>query len=166
MRLPEIGQRIRQARIAKGLTQAELAVLAGVSRVTINHLESGSLKDLGIAKVLAVARQVGLRLEVTPDSARNRGDYLAMATRAANVGFRTTMDEDQLLSALLSGKAPIAVQPNIRRLLEDSPRPLLNGLYNQVSGWTRPGRLARQMEKLARTIGIADERIGAWTKND
>ncbi|TMH47884.1 MAG: helix-turn-helix transcriptional regulator, partial [Betaproteobacteria bacterium] len=39
MRLQEIGSSIRTARSAGGLTQAELADRAGLSRTTLNQLE-------------------------------------------------------------------------------------------------------------------------------
>ena len=38
--MAELGNRIREAREAKGLTQAELAGLIGVSRKTVNTVEN------------------------------------------------------------------------------------------------------------------------------
>ena len=38
----EIGSNVREARQAKGLTQAALAERVGVSRQTINYIEQGS----------------------------------------------------------------------------------------------------------------------------
>lgn len=38
--MAELGNRVREAREAKGLTQAELAGLVGVSRKTINTVEN------------------------------------------------------------------------------------------------------------------------------
>lgn len=37
----ELGNRLREAREAKGLTQADLAGLVGVSRKTVNTVENG-----------------------------------------------------------------------------------------------------------------------------
>ena len=62
MRLFELGARIRAAREAREMSQAALADAAGVSRVTISQLEGGWLRDLGYAKVEAIARCVGLTL--------------------------------------------------------------------------------------------------------
>ena len=39
--MAELGNRIREAREARGLTQAELAGLVGVSRKTVNTVENG-----------------------------------------------------------------------------------------------------------------------------
>ncbi len=39
--MPELGTKLREARTAAGLTQAQLAELIGVSRKTINTVENG-----------------------------------------------------------------------------------------------------------------------------
>jgi transcriptional regulator with XRE-family HTH domain len=52
MNLTEIGQRIRDRREELGLSQDRLAKLGGLSRVTINQLETGSIGDLGVSKLL------------------------------------------------------------------------------------------------------------------
>jgi putative transcriptional regulator len=39
--VPELGTKLREARTAAGLTQAQLAELIGVSRKTINTVENG-----------------------------------------------------------------------------------------------------------------------------
>ncbi|MDM7321249.1 MAG: XRE family transcriptional regulator [Fervidobacterium sp.] len=55
----QIGERIRQARLSLGLSQAELAKLVGVSERTIRNYESGEIKKPHhlhkIAKVLKVS---------------------------------------------------------------------------------------------------------------
>lgn len=50
MNLQEIGLKILERREHLGLTQDRLAKLCGLSRSTINHLENGSLNDLGFQK--------------------------------------------------------------------------------------------------------------------
>ena len=54
MNLREIGQKVKQRRIALGLSQDGLAKLCGLSRSTIHHLEAGSLKDLGATKLFSL----------------------------------------------------------------------------------------------------------------
>ncbi|WP_396595514.1 helix-turn-helix transcriptional regulator [Brevundimonas sp. R86498] len=54
---PRLGSRLKEIRTAAGLTQAELAELAGVSRKTINTVENGvfvpsTLLALSLARVL------------------------------------------------------------------------------------------------------------------
>ena len=79
MRTHELGQAIRNARKARNLTQAKLAATAGLSRETLNLLESGLIRDLGIRKVLAVLEALGLALNVEPTGRPRKPDYLRMA---------------------------------------------------------------------------------------
>ncbi len=56
------GDRLRLARVAKGLTQQELAAAAGVSRQAISGLESGKF-DPSLEVALAVAGALGVSVE-------------------------------------------------------------------------------------------------------
>ena len=56
---PRLASRLKEARTAAGLTQAELAELAGVSRKTVNTVENGvfipsTILALGLARALGV----------------------------------------------------------------------------------------------------------------
>jgi transcriptional regulator with XRE-family HTH domain len=62
MNLADIGQLVHERRQALGLSQARLALMSGLSRATINQLETGSLVDLGAAKLIALLDLVGLNL--------------------------------------------------------------------------------------------------------
>ena len=72
MNLADIGQLVHARRIALGLSQARLATMSGLSRATINQLETGSLVDLGAAKLISLLDLVGINLdgalpkEITP----------------------------------------------------------------------------------------------------
>jgi len=57
--LPVVQPRIRQLRESKGLTQAELAVQAGVTRKTIWNLETGNTFP-NLAILLAIAIILGV----------------------------------------------------------------------------------------------------------
>lgn len=50
----EIGPSIRELRKEKGITQAELAVAVGVSRVTLSKLENGKLAGISIGVILSI----------------------------------------------------------------------------------------------------------------
>ena len=65
MRLREIGNRIRSERRRKGFTQARLAEEAGLSRATLNGLETGTVRELGFHKLDAVLGILGLELAPT-----------------------------------------------------------------------------------------------------
>jgi transcriptional regulator with XRE-family HTH domain len=88
MRLEEIGHEIRRSRLARSLTQAQLAAAAGVTRTTLNQLENGLLKELGIRKVEALLERLGLRLLVDQATQPHPSDFLGLAVRLPALASR------------------------------------------------------------------------------
>ena len=70
MDLFEVGQQIRSARKAKGLSQRELAERSGVSRARLDSLENGRASDLGFRNVVRVLNALGLDLRLVPAGGR------------------------------------------------------------------------------------------------
>ncbi|CAB3753915.1 helix-turn-helix transcriptional regulator [Paraburkholderia solisilvae] len=68
MNLAELGEALRQARIAVNLTQQQVAELSGVPRGRISLFETGMLPELGAVKMLSLFDVVGLEI-----FARRRG---------------------------------------------------------------------------------------------
>ena len=62
MELAAIGKTIRAARLARGLTQERLATMAGISRGTLNGLETGMVKELGFHKLDTILSILGYEL--------------------------------------------------------------------------------------------------------
>jgi transcriptional regulator with XRE-family HTH domain len=153
--LQAIGHEIRRSRLARGLTQAQLAAAANITRTTLNQLENGLVKDLGIRKVQAILEQLGLALIVERRSAKT-SDFLRLASTAASVSFKTTLSERELLHALLTGKISPARRPHLRTLLEESRPALLKGLIQQVSRWSTPGKVERNLTRLAAAVGLPE----------
>ena len=44
--------------------------------------------------------------------------------------------------------------PHLRRLFEEAPRTLLDGLAAQVGAWARPGKVQNNLQKLAEALGV------------
>lgn len=59
---PRLASRLKEARLAAGLTQAELAEKASVSRKTINTVENGVFTPSTII-ALSLARALDLKVE-------------------------------------------------------------------------------------------------------
>ena len=166
MKLEEIGSEIRRFRRARGLTQLQLATAAHVTRTTLNQLENGLLKDLGIRKVQAILDQVGLVLKVADASLEPKStDFLRLASTSASVSFKDALTEKELLHVLLTGKVPAERRPHIRLLLEEAPRSLVEGLAQQVARWARPGKVERNLDKIAADVGVAATARKWWTQN-
>lgn len=163
MRLQQFGHEIRKARLARDLTQAQLAAAAGLSRTTLNQLENGLFPDLGVKKVQAILDRLGLDLTVEPAQKTRHPDFIQMACTTASVSFKESLAPDELVHALLSGKIPRNRRPHLRTLLEEAPRPLLEGLVQEVGKWAKPGKVAGNVEKIAVELGVS-QRTRHWLK--
>ncbi len=163
MRLQQLGYEIRRARLERRLTQAQLATAAGLSRTTLNQLENGLFPDLGVKKVLAILETLGLDLSVQPAAQTRRPDFVRMACNTANVSYKIALTEDELIRALLTGKLATGKRPHLRALLDEAAPELLQGLVGETNKWTRPGRVEKNLEQIARDIG-ATRRIAHWLK--
>lgn len=163
MNIRELGHQIRRARLERRLTQAELARVAGISRQTLNRLESGLVRDLGIRKVMALLNHLGLALALESEQYPSRPDYIAMACTTANVSFRTALTEQELIHALATGKVPEHRAPHLRALLDEAPVPLLQGLANEVARWMTPGKLEKNLRQLTSKLN-ASRSLEEWLK--
>ena len=123
MQLAEIGALVRTRREELGLSQERLAHFAGLSRVTINQLERGTLKDLGVAKLIGLASILGIALSATSKPKRNNGLFMAAVT--SGVSHRDQIDEKRLAEALGSGIVPSGFRPQIASLINEAPLEIL-----------------------------------------
>lgn len=143
MQLTEIGTLVRSRREHLGLSQEQLAGFTHLSRVTVNQLERGTLKDLGVAKLLPLVRLLGIRLELTAAPTRRNGLYMASIT--SGVSLREKISEKRLSTALGTGIIPPGHRPQIAALLNEAPLEML----------------AKAVEESARREHIAPKKIWA-----
>lgn len=59
-----IGEEIRKERKRRKISQERISADLGMSRSTISQIESGTVQDIGIRKVLRVLDYLGLELRV------------------------------------------------------------------------------------------------------
>lgn len=163
MRVQELGYEIRQARMRRGMTQATLARDSGISRVTLNQLESGLFPDLGIRKVQLLLENLGLELALAENSAQRSPDFIHMASTSASVSFRETLSDEELIRILLTGKVPTNRRPHIRALIEEASPKMLQGLAEEVGRWTKPGRIEKNLAAISKALGIS--RKISWMKS-
>lgn len=150
----EIGRAVRDARISGQLTQSELAARAGLTRTTVNQVETGACRDLGTRKVIAVLDSLGLELQVRSIDKPRRKDYLRMACISANASHRERMTPDELAHALLNGKVAKQHRPHLRVVFDEAPSTVLHGVLKQVASkaaW--PDRVLRNARVLAEQLG-------------
>lgn len=60
----DIGIKIRAERKKKKITQETLARELGMSRTTIGQIESGTVQEIGVRKLIRVLEYLGLELRV------------------------------------------------------------------------------------------------------
>lgn len=162
----QLAEAVRKAREAAGMTQASLAARARVGLKFLYELESGkdtlrTDKVLDVLKVLGlhllVAREPQARFDVAPD-------YIGMACTSAGVSLREPLSPDELVKALLIGKAPKERRAHLVVLLEEAPEELLRGLVDQVGRWATPAKVAANLKRLAAELGVRARSI-RWPKS-
>lgn len=154
----ELSNAVRTRRSEIGLSQATLAKLAGLSRATVNQIETGTFKDLSLHRAARLLDTLGLSLTVSPAHPK-RGTAsstspLDIAARSASVSYRRVMRGAQLKAILLTGDLPTRLEPQLNALLEEASVRMLASIVEQIHAeeavpraelWARLRELARQL---------------------
>lgn len=101
----EIGAMVRTYRKASGLSQKDLAHAAGVSRATLNYLESGREDlEIGAGKLFALMSVLGVPVAL-PAGVDREADERTVSQALAAVGSgKKRLTEADLIEALASGR--------------------------------------------------------------
>ncbi|HEY7153115.1 MAG TPA: helix-turn-helix transcriptional regulator [Gemmataceae bacterium] len=79
--VPNIGKRVRQLRIDRGLSQQALATAAGLSISVVTTIEQGQRDDPRISTVVALARALGIGVDALLSDAAPSDSAPAKRTR-------------------------------------------------------------------------------------
>ncbi|MBV5341711.1 MAG: helix-turn-helix transcriptional regulator [Deltaproteobacteria bacterium] len=60
----DIGEKIKKERKHRGITQMKLAQDLGISRTTVIQIESGTIQEIGVRKLIRILDYLGLELRV------------------------------------------------------------------------------------------------------
>ncbi|MBV6321815.1 helix-turn-helix domain-containing protein [Duganella violaceipulchra] len=123
MNLAQIGGEIHSRRIQVGLLQEHVAKFSGLSRVTINQLENGTLKDLGYSKLKTVLDILGLDVETVQPAGMKSA--LEVVARSVSTSYRDAVTPPMLSAMLRSGVAPEQFHPHLMALLDETPLPIV-----------------------------------------
>ena len=157
MNLADIGRLVQARRHALGLSQARLAKLGGLSRATINQLETGSLVDLGASKLIALLDLVGVDLDA---GARHPHGYaLQLASQTASVSYMQVLDPQTLSAAMRVGTLPCAITPHVATLLDEAPLSLIVATVEEValSHGMSPKTIWKHLLKWTQVLGSPRE---------
>lgn len=135
MNIAQLGAVIKQARSASGLSQAELARLASISRATLNALESGKLSELGISKILNLLDIFGLQLQMSdiPGKPAFPDDAVMKIAKSANVSYRKTLSPAMLENSLCSGSMPQGFEAQLLYLIDEAPESMIMDAIREVA---------------------------------
>lgn len=101
-----------------------------MSRPTFNQFEAGKLKDLGVAKLLALLQVLGLDLALQKKQ-NQRGLFKVMVT--ANVSYLQTVAEEEVADALTSGKLPCELKLPVSAILDEAPLPTVMSAVKEAA---------------------------------
>jgi transcriptional regulator with XRE-family HTH domain len=155
----ELGNALRARRTEMGLSQARVATLSGLSRQTVNQIETGAIPDLGLNKAERLASVLGLMLHVDvgreSHEKRARMAPLVRAAATASVSYKTRIAPTTLKRILATGEMSEKYIPHVSSLLDDAPASLLSAVAEQLHNeanlsreavWKNYRSLARQVK--------------------
>jgi len=157
----ELSSAVKARRSDMGLSQTTLAKLSGLSRATVNQVETGAIKDLSLTRAEKLLGVLGLSVTISAarSNRRNFGESqtpaLDIAARTASVGYRVPMRADHLREALRKDESPPGFAPHLHMLLDEAPVSLLAAVVEQMHDeegidrtllWQRMRALARRLE--------------------
>jgi transcriptional regulator with XRE-family HTH domain len=147
MNLREIGLHVANRRPALGLTQERLAKLGNLSRSTILHLENGTLKDLGAAKLFSLLSLMGLDISI--QGQQKKQDALELLGQTASVSYKNKLTSSDLEMSLVSGEISESIYPYMATLLDEAPLPMIVSAVEQAakSSKTSPKMIWKNIDR-------------------
>ncbi|MDD2818559.1 MAG: helix-turn-helix transcriptional regulator [Candidatus Nanopelagicales bacterium] len=166
MNLVEIGNGLREARLSAGLSQADIASMAGVSRATLNALENGR-GDISSLTLLKVADLLSVSISLTPQKPTVRSwatSAIEMAAASASVSYASVLPSKQLATALLTGTIDNQWMPHIAHFVDEQSNQMIIRVVRDVaaSANIEPKKVWRNARKLADGVESANPR---WKKS-
>ncbi len=104
-----IGARIREARAAASLSQAELAQRVGVAQAAISRIERDETQDPGVLIVAGIAKALGLTLDQLVE-----GQVMPRAPRRS-IEERVAQLEDEMVIALRTARDALALAQQLQQ---------------------------------------------------
>lgn len=172
--ISELGQQVRMRRADMGLTQAMVARMSGLSRSTINQVETGSIQDLSLTRTAKLLASLGLSMSFSParkassgfcsspSSNKPRMSALQRATQSASVSYQTALPVDVLEESLAQAKAPGRFAHHVNEVLESASVALLADIVHEVyeARGLEPRRIWSHMRSLAKDLGTSRDLWG------
>jgi DNA-binding XRE family transcriptional regulator len=124
--VPRSASPLRDARLAAGLSQAEVATAAGVSRQAVGAIEAGRHRP-SVDAALAISRAIGAPVERLFGDAPSQAQPVAGAPLPDGAGALVARVGDQAVYAPASGALGLTGWPDADAVMEDGQPRLLPG---------------------------------------
>lgn len=164
MKVAAVGSLVRAYRKASGISQKDLAAMAGISRATLNYLESGRDLEIGAAKLLALLDLLGIPFGL-PEGVDREHDDRRLERAAKAAAGKPRLTRKALVEALATGRVPAGCEASLRSLLDGTSEADVLAVVRAVAAGTgqTPKAVWRNGRALATALG-SDRRI--WLAGD
>ena len=163
MRVADVGSTIRAYRKASGISQKELAAMVGISRATLNYLESGRDIEIGAGKLLALLHVLAVPFTVPADVDRVK-DSAAVDAAVKGIGGKggRKLTSMVLAEALATGKVPEGFEAQIAQALDGAEESTVLAIVRSVSASSGhpPRAIWKNGRSLAKAVGSSRK---VWT---
>ena len=160
MDLVELGATIRRTRLASGISQAQLARMAGVSRATINYAETGR-SAIGADALLRILPPLGLSIASTRSVAgREDRPAVELLATSASVSFKETIPVAEVERALVTGTFADPWLPHITTIIDEASNSLLLRAVREIAAQTflPAATIWRNLRSLAEAVSSPNTR--------
>lgn len=158
MQLREAGVLIKEKRIELGLTQSQLANLSDLSRTTINHIESGTIKDIGFNKLANVFSILGLSIDSS--AKKDMKQPIAIAARTASTSYKNMLTTRALKNMLRTGVLVKDYESHMTTLLDEAPIPVVIGAIKSVASSS-----GTPIKTIMKNVSNFSNNLGVYRKN-
>lgn len=168
---------VRDARIARGLTQAELAQRVGVSRPWISRFESGHVENAGFERIMKLFEVLDMRMAVSYETNKSatpsQGDDSASVDNAGSAMAMRRVDRAETSRFAVSGGLPLPSAgveslmkvPGIDNVQWEEMRKRMNQWAQaQFTDGTLGASMARLAESLKLAVAQHDEVLSEAVK--
>lgn len=158
MKVAAVGSVVRSYRKASGISQKELAARVGISRATLNYLESGRDIEIGAAKLLALLDVLSIPFSMPTDvDGSGDDDTIDELLKGISGKGGKKMPRKILIEAMTTGRVPIGFESQVEQVLETAPEPTVLALVRATSAASGLSAQAvwKNGRNLAKAVGSA-----------
>ena len=153
MDLHELGDTIRRTRVASGISQAQLARMAGVSRATLNYVEQGR-SAIGADALLRILPPLGLSIVTAEMPSSDSKQAIELLAASASVSYRVPITPNDVERAVVTGAIEERWLPHIATIVDEASDPMLLRAVREISLQTSvpATQIWRNMKNLAHAV--------------